>query len=99
MKPAKITEFDILQQPLVSEKSVQMMDNNKYCFRVHPWANKVQIKSAVETIFKVKVTAVNTGNYSGKFRRMGRYEGYKESWKKAIVTLKEGDKIEIFEGL
>lgn len=99
MKPAKMTGFDHLRQPLVSEKSMQMMDENKYCFRVHPDANKNEIKKAVEEIFKVKVVAVNTLNRLGKTRRLGRYEGRKESWKKAIVTLREGDTIEFFEGV
>lgn len=89
---------DIIIKPVVSEKTVAMMEENKYTFRVDKRANKVQIRNAVEEIFNVKVDKVRTMNVEGKLKRMGRYEGRRASWKKAIVTLKEG-KIEIFEGL
>ncbi|PKK91566.1 MAG: 50S ribosomal protein L23 [Candidatus Wallbacteria bacterium HGW-Wallbacteria-1] len=89
---------DILVKPLISEKSVEMMEHSKYCFKVDKRANKIQIAEAVEEIFKVKVMSVNTANYVGKNRRMGVYQGKRADWKKAIVTLKEGDSIPFFEG-
>ncbi|MFZ7104412.1 MAG: 50S ribosomal protein L23 [Peptococcaceae bacterium] len=90
---------DIIVKPIVSEKSVADMEHNKYTFKVSLSANKIDIKNAVEEIFKVKVTDVRTMIVKGKVKRMGRYEGKRPNWKKAIVTLKDGDKIEIFEGL
>lgn len=90
---------DVLIRPLVTEKSTQLMAENQYAFRVALTANKYQIRDAVEKIFKVKVTNVNTVRMSGKKKRMGRFEGHRPDWKKAIVTLAEGDRIEIFEGL
>ena len=90
---------DVIIRPVVSEKSVANMENNKYSFRVALDANKIEIKNAVEAIFKVKVLEVNTMVVKGKKKRMRKFEGNRPDWKKAIVTLKEGDKIEIFEGL
>ncbi|MDK2823778.1 MAG: large subunit ribosomal protein [Clostridia bacterium] len=90
---------DIIIKPVVSEKSVANMEHNKYTFKVDLKANKIDIKKAIEEIFKVKVLDVKTMIVKGKMKRMGRYEGKRPDWKKAIVTLKEGDKIEIFEGL
>lgn len=89
---------DILLRPVVSEKSTTVMADGKYTFLVHPDANKTQVKKAVEEIFKVKVTKVNTQNTTGKFRRMGKTGGYRPDRKKAIVTLAEGQSIPIFEG-
>lgn len=94
-----ITAKDVLNRPLISEKSVEMMEHNKYCFKVDKRANKIQISKAVEEIFDVTVLSVNTSNYRGKKRRMGAFEGKKADWKKAIVTLKEGDSIPFFEGM
>lgn len=74
------------------------MADNKYTFEVDMRANKVQIKEAVEQIFKVEVEKVNTLKVKGKLRRMGRHEGYTSDWKKAIVTLKPGQSIEVFGG-
>lgn len=90
---------DIIIKPVVSEKSVANMEHNKYTFKVDLKANKIDIKKAIEEIFKVKVLDVKTMIVKGKMKRMGRYQGKRPDWKKAIVTLKEGDKIEIFEGL
>jgi large subunit ribosomal protein L23 len=90
---------DIIIKPLVSERSVADMEYNKYTFKVDLKANKIDIKHAVEEIFKVKVIDVKTMVVKGKLKRMGRFEGKRPDWKKAIVTLKEGDKIEIIEGL
>lgn len=91
---------DIIRKPLISEKSAGMMEQMKYAFQVDLKANKVEIKKAVEELFKVKVKDVNTIRYTGKMKRMGVHSGRRPNWKKAIVTLEEGSKpIEIFEGL
>jgi large subunit ribosomal protein L23 len=91
---------DIIKKPLISEKSTGLMEQMKYAFQVDPKANKVEIKKAVEELFKVKVKDVNTIRVSGKIKRMGAHSGRRPNWKKAIVTLEEGSKpIEIFEGL
>ncbi len=90
---------EIIIKPVVTEKSVDLMQENKYCFRVAKDANKIEIKNAIEEIFKVTVVSVNTVNVHGKMKRMGRTQGKTASWKKAIVTLREGDSIEVFEGL
>lgn len=87
---------EVLLKPVLSEKSVVIKDNeNRYTFKVNPKANKVDIKKAVESMFKVKVEAVRTMNYEGKMHRVGRYEGRRGEWKKAIVTVKEGQKIDL----
>ena len=90
---------EIIIKPVVTEKSVDLMQENKYCFRVAKDANKIEIKNAIEDIFKVTVINVNTVNVHGKMKRMGRTQGKTASWKKAVVTLREGDSIEVFEGL
>ncbi len=90
---------EVIIRPVVTEKSTDLMADNKYTFRVNIRANKTQIKQAVEQIFKVKVRQVNTSRVHGKLRRMGRTEGRRPDWKKAIVTLEPGHTIEVFEGL
>jgi len=90
---------DVLLRPVISEKSMGLMEENKYTFYVDPKANKIEIKNAVEKMFKVTVLSVNTMNVRGKLKRLGRTQGMTPTRKKAIVTLKQGDKIEIFEGL
>lgn len=90
---------EILIRPLMTEKHMrQKEEQNTVAFQVRPDANKVEIRSAVETVFNVKVTEVRTINYEGKLKRMGRHQGRRPSWKKAIVTLAEGSKIELVEG-
>ncbi|MDI9486084.1 MAG: 50S ribosomal protein L23 [Bacillota bacterium] len=89
---------DILIRPIVTEKSTDLMAENKYTFEVDMRANKTQIKDAVEEIFKVEVEKVNTSRVRGKLRRMGRHEGYTSDWKKAVVTLKPGHSIEVLGG-
>lgn len=89
----------VIKRPIVTEKSTKMMEANQYCFAVNPRANKHQIKQAVEEIFKVEVLAVNTMRFLGKRRRMGRYEGKRSDWKKAVVTLAPGNRIQFFEGV
>ncbi len=88
---------DILIRPIVTEKSTALMEQGKYTFRVPLAATKIQIRQAVEQVFKVKVQAVNTMRYEGKLKRMGRTQGRRSDWKKAIVTLKPGETIELFE--
>ena len=83
---------DILIRPIVTEKSTALMEQGKYTFRVPLAATKIQIRQAVEQIFKVKVQAVNTMRYEGKLKRMGRTQGRRSDWKKAVVTLAEGSK-------
>jgi large subunit ribosomal protein L23 len=90
---------DILKKPLITEKSTSLLQDNKYTFSVDPRANKTEIKQAVESIFKVKVEKVNTMNVKGKLKKVRNITGRTSNTKKAIVTLKKGDKIEIFEGV
>ncbi|HOJ76597.1 MAG TPA: 50S ribosomal protein L23 [Bacillota bacterium] len=90
---------ELIKRPLITEKTTMLMEENKYCFLVDPRANKTQIRMAIEEIFKVKVKDVNTYNMLGKVKRMGRYQGRRPSWKRAIVTLEEGSRIEFFEGV
>jgi large subunit ribosomal protein L23 len=86
-------------RPLITEKtSAAYQDRSEYVFEVHPDATKPQIRSAIEQLFGVKVTGVWTMNVRGKEKRMGKTVGRRPSWKKAIVKLREGDTIEIFEG-
>jgi len=88
---------DVIIAPIITEKSYRLAnEENKYTFKVHPDANKIEIKNAVEKLFKVKVVKVNTINVKPKKKRLGKFEGRTAAWKKAIVTLKEGDKIEFF---
>lgn len=89
---------DVLLAPVVSEKSYGLLDENKYTFLVHPDANKTQIKIAVEAVFGVKVSGVNTLNRSGKRKRTRTGFGRRKDTKRAIVTVVEGDRIDIFGG-
>jgi large subunit ribosomal protein L23 len=89
----------IILRPLITEKNTNLMAFNKYSFEVDRNANKAQIKHAIEEIFNVTVTKVHTMNMRGKMRRRGMQIGYTADWKKAIVTLTEGDRIELFEGV
>ena len=91
--------YEVLRRPLVTEKNTILQALNKYAFEVAKEANKPQIKQAVEKAFKVQVTTVNVTKVSGKTRRVGRRLVQTAPWKKAIVTLKPGDKIEFFEGV
>ncbi|MDI6815162.1 MAG: 50S ribosomal protein L23 [Dehalococcoidales bacterium] len=91
--------YEVLRRPLITEKNTVLQAQGKYAFEVAEGANKHQIKQAVEKAFKVKVTTVNVMTVPGKRRRMGRRQVLTPPWKKAIVTLKPGDKIELFEGV
>ncbi|MBA4370500.1 MAG: 50S ribosomal protein L23 [Coriobacteriaceae bacterium] len=88
---------DVLVRPIVSEKSYEMINHNRYTFEVAKTATKPQIAAAVTEIFHVTVTRVNTMNVNGKPRRLRAKKGHTRDWKKAVVTLKEGDSIEFFE--
>lgn len=90
---------DILIRPVVSEKSTDLLQENKYTFIVPLKANKVQVRQAVEQIFKVKVESVNTIRMRGKMKRMGKFVGKRSDYKKAIVKVAQGSQIEIFEGV
>ena len=92
--------WQVIERPLITEKNTFQLASGKYTFRVAREANKVQIKEAVEKIFKVQVAEVNVMNVRGKERGVGRRKGFAPSWKKAIVTLQPGQRIEeLFEGV
>jgi large subunit ribosomal protein L23 len=89
---------DIIQKPVVSEKSYALLDAGVYTFVVHPEANKSEIRDAVQSIFGVRVLKVNTLNRQGKKKRRGRWMGVRPNTKRAIVTLAPGERIDLFEG-
>jgi len=91
--------YEVLRRPLITEKNTMLVEQNKYAFEVARNANKPQIKDAVEKAFKVKVASVNVMCVPGKMRRAGRQRGMTSPWKKAVVTLAPGHKIELFEGV
>ena len=94
-----MNQFEVIKRPLITEKSTMCQEiGNQYFFAVHPDATKYDIRNAIEKIFNVTVTAVRTRNVKGKIRRVGKTAGRKSSWKKAMVALKEGDRIEFLEG-
>ena len=96
----KRTAHDIILKPIITEESMMGTAFKKYTFKVAKDANKAEIKAAVEEVFGVKVSKVNTMNCKGHLRRYGRFEGYTPAWKKAIVTLTEdSDTIDFFDGL
>ena len=90
---------DVVKGPVITEKGTLVGElGNQVVFRVHPDANKVEIRQAVEALFKVKVDKVRTSRLLGKFRRVGKSMGRRPDWKKAYVTLAEGSRIDFFEG-
>lgn len=90
----------IVIKPLITERSMNQRDEeNKYVFQVHPRATKPEIRKAVEELFDVKVLSVTTQNVAGKPKRLGRYAGYRANWKKAVVRVAEGQKIEIYDAV
>jgi len=92
--------YSILKKPLITEKSNLLKEElNQIIFEVDKKANKIEIKEAVEKLFKVNVIKVHTINMQGKIKRLGRSRGKKPDWKKAIVTLKEGEHVDFFEGV
>lgn len=90
--------YDVIVRPILTERTTMMKEKqNQYVFEVRPTATKPDIRHAIEEIFKVKVLSVRTMNVGGKMRRLGRSEGQRPDWKKAIVTLGEGQKIDLVE--
>ena len=90
----------VVQKPLLTEKGTRLKEEgNQYLFRVAKTANKVEIRQAIEQLFKVTVVDVRTARVRGKLKRLGRFQGRTSDWKKAIATLKEGDTIELYEGV
>lgn len=86
--------YDVIRRPLITEKGHEKRESEAtLCFEVHPDANKIEIRQAVETVFRVKVAEVRTSNYAGKLRRRGRFTGYASDWKKAYVRLQAGQKM------
>ena len=93
-----LTPETLIRRPIIlTEKSNRLREKNQVIFEVAEGANKIQIKDAIQKLFKVTVIDVNTMNYRGKERRMGRGYGKLQNWKKAIITLKEGDQIQFFD--
>ncbi len=93
------SQFSLISKPYITEKVLLLKEEgNKVVFQIRKDTNKIELKNAVESIFNVKVENINTLNVKGKKKRLGRHEGKRADWKKAIVTLKEGDTIEYFEG-
>lgn len=97
--PREIHPYAVLVRPIVTEKSTGLTGIDKYVFEVDPRANKNQIKEAIQVAFNVRVAEVNTMNMKGKPKRFGRKVVNRPDWKKAVVTLVPGDKIELFEGV
>jgi large subunit ribosomal protein L23 len=91
--------YQVVKRPLITEKATIMKERNKYAFEVTKVANKQQIKEAIELAFKVNVVNVTVMNVPGKMRRIGKRQVLTPVWKKAVVTLAEGEKIEFFEGV
>jgi len=91
--------YEVVRRPLITEKATLMKEQNRYAFEVAKEANKRQIREAVEAAFKVNVVKVRVMNVPGKMRRIGRRYVMTPSWKKAVVTLESGQKIEFFEGV
>jgi len=90
----------VVLRPLLTEKGTRLKEEgNQYLFRVARTANKVEIKRAIEQLFKVTVLDVHTAQVRGKIKRLGRFQGRTPDWKKAVATLKEGDSIELYEGV
>jgi large subunit ribosomal protein L23 len=95
-----LEEYKIIRRPIITEKSTDLKErNNQVVFEVSLDANRCEVRKAVEKLFKVSVLSVRTQNRAGKRKRLGRFMGRRKNWKKAIVTLKEGDRIEFFEGV
>jgi len=93
------SQFRLITRPYITEKGVDLYETqNKVMFKIRRNVNKIELKKAIEAIFNVTVLSINTVNLKGKKKRLGRWEGRREDWKKAIVTLKKGETIEYFEG-
>ena len=90
--------YEVLRRPLITEKNTMLADQHKFTFEVAREANTTQVKVAVEQLFNVNVVKVNVINVRGKMKRVGKSRGMSSNWKKAIVTLRDGEKIDVFEG-
>lgn len=86
----------VIKKPIITDKTTKLLENNQYCFQVHKQSNKLTIKLAIEYFFNVKVIKINTCHLPIKKRKVGRFIGYKTHYKKAIVTLSNNDKIDLF---
>ncbi len=94
-----MTPVEVVRGPIITEKGTLVSElGNQVVFKVHPRANKIEIQQAIEALFKVKVTKVRTSRQLGKVRRVGKHLGRRPDWKKAYVTLAEGNRIDFFEG-
>jgi large subunit ribosomal protein L23 len=91
--------YDIIRKPCLTEKAMSFQDDNKVVVEVNPQANKIEIKGAMEKLFNVKVKGVHTINQVGKKRRVGKHMGRTADWKKAVITLAEGQKLDFLENL
>jgi len=92
--------YQVVLRPLLTEKGTRLKEaGNQYLFRVAKTANKIEIKQAIEQLFKVTVLDVRTLRVRGKTKRLGRFQGRRPDWKKAVATLKEGETIELYEGV
>ncbi|MSQ23195.1 MAG: 50S ribosomal protein L23 [Chloroflexi bacterium] len=94
-----MNSYEVLRRPVITEKATMLGEGGQYVFEVARDANKIEVKRAVEEIFRVHVRAVNVIRVHGKVKRMGRSVGHTAVWKKAIVALKAGERIELFEGI
>jgi len=99
IKGKTIMAYRVIIKPLITEKATHLNAMNKYIFSVDPKMNKIEVKKAIRAIYQVDPVAVNIANFYGKNVRSGRRSGATKSWKKAIVTLKPGDKIQVYEGV
>jgi large subunit ribosomal protein L23 len=99
VSPRHLLAYRLLRKPQVSEKAAHLTDRGTYVFQVPTDAEKIAIKKAVEAMYKVNVSAVRTMNYAGKTTQRGRRPGARKNWKKALVTLKSGQKIDLYEGV
>lgn len=91
--------YDVIKKPCLTEKAMSLQEDNKVVVKVDRRANKIEIKNAMEKLFKVQVKKVHTINQVGKSRRVGRYIGKTGDWKKAVITLEEGQKLDFLENL
>ena len=96
IKSLFLSSSEIIKYPIVTDKATRLLENNQYSFIVNPKSNKLAIKLAIEDLFDVTVLKINTCNMPRKKKRMGKYIGWKQQFKKAIVTLSEGDTINLF---
>ena len=93
---SNINVIHIIKDPLITDKATRLLENNQYTFLVHPSANKIMIKEAIQNLFDVTVTKINTTNRPKKKKKVGKYIGWKSNYKKAIVTLSDNDTINLF---